>query len=259
MKNAITKLINKTLTIFGLELRLKSISPPMQFDPQMPVEANEFERNIINECGKFSMTGSVRMWALIQSMKHVRCNNINGAFVECGVWKGGNLALMHRFCDYYKIEKTVLGYDTFEGMPEATSEDINLHGIYASDEMNNTPKSENAHNIHAYVGLQQVEKNLKSLNCHHGIQLIKGRVEDTLMIPENLPTEISILRLDTDWYDSTKIELEVLFPRLARGGILIIDDYGHFKGAQKAVDEYFRNQNVWLHYVDYTCRLMIKS
>jgi O-methyltransferase len=259
MKNIISRLINKSLAWSGLELRRKVVNTPLPFDPQMPVEVNEFERNIINECGKFSMTGCVRMWALIQSMKHVSYNKINGAFVECGVWRGGNLALMRRFSDYHKISRPIFGYDTFEGMTAATSVDVDLFGARASDLMRNTPKSENTHNIHAYVGLQQVEKNLKSLNCHQGIRLIKGKVEETLIVPENLPSEISILRLDTDWYESTKMELEVLYPRLVRGGVLIIDDYGHFKGAQKAVDEYFANQNVWLHYIDYTCRLMIKG
>lgn len=225
----------------------------------IPVEANEFERNIITECGKFSMTGSIRMWALIQSMKHIRHNKINGDFVECGVWKGGNLALMRRFCDYHKIEKCIFGYDTFDGMSEPTLEDVDLHGVYASDAMRKSPKNEAITNIHAYAGLQQVEENLRTLNSFEGVRLIKGKVEESLVIPENLPQQISILRLDTDWYESTKIELDVLFPRLVKGGILIIDDYGHFKGAQKAVDDYFRNQNIWLHYIDYTCRLMIKE
>jgi len=254
MKKIISKLINAPLGLFGLELirKLSSLS-------QMPVEANEFERELIIECGKYSMTGNVRMWGLIQSMKHISNNKIKGAFVECGVWRGGNLALMSRFCNYHKLEKSIFGYDTFDGMSEATSEDIDYNGNYASEAMSNSQKNENIRNIHAFAGLQQVEKNLKTLNCADGIRLIKGKVEESLRVPDNLPSEISILRLDTDWYESTKIELEVLFPRLVKGGILIIDDYGHFKGAQKAVDDYFRNQKIWLHYVDYTCRLMIKQ
>jgi O-methyltransferase len=83
--------------------------------------------------------------------------------------------------------------------------------------------------------------------------------EKTLLDDANLPVAISLLRLDTDWYESTKIELEILYPRLVLGGVLIIDDYGHFRGAQKAVDEFFTDQHIWLHRVDYTCRLMIKA
>ena len=90
------------------------------------------------------------------------------------------------------------------------------------------------------------------------VQLITGKVEDTLLKKENLPQSISILRLDTDWYESTKIELEVLYPRLVKGGILIVDDYGLWNGSRRAVDEYFKDSNVWLHYIDEDCRLLIK-
>jgi hypothetical protein len=67
------------------------------------------------------------------------------------------------------------------------------------------------------------------------------------------------LRLDTDWYESTKIELEILYPLLEPGGILIIDDYGHFSGARKAVDEYFKNKIPFMFHVDYSCRILIKD
>ena len=90
------------------------------------------------------------------------------------------------------------------------------------------------------------------------VQLIMGKVEDTLLKKENLPESISVLRLDTDWYESTKIELEVLYPRLVKGGILIVDDYGMWNGSRRAVDEYFKDSNVWLHYIDEDCRLLVK-
>ena len=72
------------------------------------------------------------------------------------------------------------------------------------------------------------------------------------------PERIALLRLDTDFYESTKAEMEILYPRLSRGGVLIVDDYGEWAGARKAVDEYFAGQPVWLHYVTHTVRLMIK-
>ena len=92
-------------------------------------------------------------------------------------------------------------------------------------------------------------------------KFIKGKVEDTLLENNNLPKEISLLRLDTDFYESTKKELEVLYPRLVSGGVLIIDDYGHWKGSKRAVDEYFQlNKNFeWLHRIDYASRLLIKK
>ena len=78
---------------------------------------------------------------------------------------------------------------------------------------------------------------------------------------KNLPDQISLLRLDTDFYESTKIELEILYPKLSSGGVLIIDDYGHWKGSRKAVDEYFElDKNfMWLHRIDYASRILIKK
>jgi len=106
--------------------------------------------------------------------------------------------------------------------------------------------------------LEDAFKNIIETVPKNNIKLIKGRVENTLLEEKNLPEKISILRLDTDWYESTKIELEVLYPRLMSGGFLIIEDYGHFKGFRKAVDEYFKDNMPYLHYVNYTCRLIIK-
>ena len=107
--------------------------------------------------------------------------------------------------------------------------------------------------------MSEVEKNLVDLDCSNDVRLIEGDVGSTLKNMKNLPSKISLLRLDTDFYESTKVELEVLFPLLSDGGILIIDDYGHYEGARKAVDEYFTGKNYLLHYVDYTCRLVVKN
>ncbi len=83
-------------------------------------------------------------------------------------------------------------------------------------------------------------------------------VEDT--IPARIPDEIALLRLDTDWYTSTLHELHHLYPRLAKHGILIIDDYGHWQGARQAVDEYFKDAgpDLYLHRIDYTGRILVK-
>tara|TARA_Y100000992_G_C21208221_1_gene464080 strand:- start:138 stop:455 length:318 start_codon:yes stop_codon:yes gene_type:complete len=101
-------------------------------------------------------------------------------------------------------------------------------------------------------------QNLLTESSLENINLIKGKVEDNLSNKDNVPEKISILRLDIDFYDSTKIELEVLFPRLEKNGILIIDDYGYKYGARKAVDEYFKERPFFI-YVDRDCRLLIKN
>ena len=103
-----------------------------------------------------------------------------------------------------------------------------------------------------------VKKNILRYSNINNIKFIEGEVEKTLLYEENLPKKISILRLDTDFYSSTKKELEILYPRLVSGGVCIIDDYGYWKGARQAVDEYFGDQK-WLHVVDQTCRYLIKD
>ena len=104
-----------------------------------------------------------------------------------------------------------------------------------------------------------MQKNIKKEVNNNKIRLIKGPVEKTLLNNENLPDKISLLRLDTDFYESTKIELEILYPKVIKGGFLIIDDYGHWKGSRKAVDEYFKNSLPFIHFIDESCRLIVKS
>ena len=92
------------------------------------------------------------------------------------------------------------------------------------------------------------------------LKFIKGDVCETLKEPDNVPDQISVLRLDTDWYESTKAELEILYPKLSNKGVLIIDDYGHWEGARKAVDEYFLSQKYkpLFNVIDRTGRSAIK-
>ena len=103
-----------------------------------------------------------------------------------------------------------------------------------------------------------VKTNILQHTSINNIKFVKGPVEQTLLKEENLPKKISVLRLDTDFYSSTKIELKILYPRLINGGILIVDDYGYWQGARKAVDEYFNEKKI-LHIVDQTCRYIIKD
>jgi len=78
--------------------------------------------------------------------------------------------------------------------------------------------------------------------------------------PGRAPKEIALLRLDTDYYESTRHELEHSYPRLSPGGILIIDGYGHFMGAKKAVNEYFNQhpEPIFFHRIDYAARIAVK-
>ena len=222
-------------------------------------ELKKEDEKLINITKKFSMTPRIRMWCLIRSIEYLIKNKIKGDLVECGVWKGGNLILMQKILNRFKNQKTkIFGYDTFTGLPRPKSFDKPYHGKFKTLSRWKKRKKENYVNW-CYSGIDIVKKNiLKNLGPKNNIKLIEGKVEQTLLQKSNLPKKIALLRLDTDWYESTKIELEILYPLLSKGGILIIDDYGHWLGSRKATDEYFKDQDALMHRIDYSCRLIVK-
>jgi O-methyltransferase len=220
-------------------------------------EISNYENELINKCKKYSMTPKLRMWALIQSFHHIVNKKIEGEFVECGIWKGGNIILLLNLLEKFNIKRKVYGFDTFEGMSEPSSVDIKYNQMIAKDIQLKNFINQTKWN---YSSIEDVKKNIKNNTANYNQSvLIKGKVENTLLDEKNIPNKISILRLDTDFYESTKIELDVLYKRLSIGGVLIIDDYGNWLGAKKAVDEFFNNKKTWLHYIDRTCRLLIKD
>ena len=218
-------------------------------------EINEYEKNLLNRTKKFTSVGTIPTWMIINSIKYIKNNNIEGDFVEAGVFRGGNLIIYKELNDTLKLNKKIYAYDTYEGMPKPNDKlDIKWNNS-KGDWIYNHVKKDNW----CKCSLDNVKnKFLSEINNLNNIIFVKGLVEDTLKIEKNLPKKISLLRLDTDFYESTKIELEILFPRLSRGGILIIDDYGEWKGAKKAVDDYFKNSPL-LIYLDHGVRILIKN
>ena len=172
---------------------------------------------------------------------------------------GGNILLYKLLNDFYGLNKTIFAYDTFKGMTTPEDVDINFIGNSANMLLLENKKSENLRNVHCFSAIESVKKNISEYTNLKNIKFIIGPVEKSLLLEKNLPKKISVLRLDTDWYASTKIELEILYPRLVRGGVLIIDDYGHWQGARKATDEYFFSKKKWFHICDYTCRYLVKD
>ena len=210
----------------------------------------------------YTMTTLERVYALKTAVQYVVNNNISGSYVECGVWKGGScMMIANTLMQLNALSEEIWLYDTFSGMTNPTNEDIeietNLKGMELLDNIN---KSTDKLNMWAYAPKDIVIKNMESTGFPTDkIKYIQGKVEETLI--KHRPSKIALLRLDTDWYQSTKKELEDLYPLLVNGGVLIIDDYGHFEGAKKAVDEYFKkiNQYPLMHRIDYSGRLIIKK
>ena len=248
----IKKIIKDLLSFF--KLKLVKISNNQDFPIETKIEIKSF----IDLSSKFSMTGEKRMYLLTQAILNVRNNNLEGDFVECGVWQGGNILLYNLLNKHYNLKKQIFAYDTFDGMSPPQKNDITHYGAYAQKLMNKSEKKDGKNDIHCIASLNLVKKNILKYSNLNNIKFIEGEVEKTLLYEENLPKKISILRLDTDFYSSTKKELEILYPRLVSGGVCIIDDYGYWRGARQAVDEYFGDQK-WLHVVDQTCRYLIKD
>jgi O-methyltransferase len=204
-----------------------------------------------------SMTAPVAQWELIQAIRYIEANRIAGDIVECGVWRGGNLVIAGLLRRRMGFDRQIWAYDTFAGMTAPSpvdfkpAEDLDVERKFASLDRGD-------HNDWCLAAEAEVLRNFEERVGNRDLRTVKGPVEETLTEAQNLPEQIAILRLDTDFYESTRAELEILYPRLSTGGVLIVDDYGEWAGARKAVDEYFAGQGIWLHYVTHTVRLMIK-
>jgi len=216
------------------------------------------ERDILDMVAPFTRTSTERLLASIRAAEHVSRAAIPGDIVECGVWRGGSsMAMALSLRAVGDTGRRLFLYDTFSGMTAATSADVDDRGQRADALLAGAPKTEDR--VWAIASLEDVKRNMRLTRYADDLVVyVPGPVEQTL--PGTVPKQIALLRLDTDWYESTKAELDHLYPRLAIGGVMIVDDYGHWQGARRAVDEYFaaRSEHPFLHRTDYTGRVMIK-
>jgi O-methyltransferase len=242
------------------ETSAAAASPP---SPADAIGVGAADRRIIEPALPYTMTGVARLQALIDAVRYCERRGIPGAFVECGVWRGGSVLAMIGVLQELEVERDIYLFDTFEGMTEPTAADVSAKDGAALETWESAKRDERR----AWEGLfdpelfneEAVRETLLSTGYpEQRLHLVRGPVEETL--PSRTPAALALLRLDTDWYESTRHELEHLYPRLADGGVLIVDDYGHWEGARRAVDEYFERQAdpVLLNRIDYTGRLAIK-
>jgi hypothetical protein len=208
-----------------------------------------FER-LYERCREYTMTTPERMYALYQAIGYIVANEVPGSIVECGVWRGGSCMMAALRLEELGEERDFHLFDTFKGMSPPTSED----GEEAERRWREAERG--THNEWCYASREDVERNMLQVLPAERLQLIEGKVEDTL--PEAAPDQIALLRLDTDWYDSTKQELVHLYPLLSERGVLILDDYGHWQGMRQAVDEYFGDRMPLLNRIDRGARIGVK-
>jgi hypothetical protein len=240
--------------LFG---RRKSQSAPARSDYVAP-ELSAFDRETLALVRPYTMTSQQRVQALILATRYVARRNIPGDFVECGVWRGGSmLAAARTLRDAGDADRDLYLFDTFSGMPAPGPDDVRAHDGATAAALLKEPGEDQTR---AEASLDTVKATMK-LSGHDPtrVHFVVGKVEDT--IPAAAPAAIALLRLDTDWYESTRHELEHLFPRLASGGVLIIDDYGWWAGARRAVDEYFgaHPAPILLNIIDDTGRIGVRA
>jgi O-methyltransferase len=237
----------------------KAVGNIFHFNEFALEDISQIDNQILQSVKTYTMTSPERIFAVLEAVRYVIKSNLPGSIVECGVWRGGTMmAAAHLLRMKERFDKDLYLFDTFEGMTLPAEADVDFRGRKAKTQFL-AKRRTNDSSDWCYASLSEVRTNLETVGyIKSKIHYIVGKVEDT--IPQHAPSEISILRLDTDWYESTMHELVYLYPRLVRGGVLIIDDYGYWQGARKAVDEYFANNGIpiLLNRIDYTGRIAVK-
>lgn len=214
---------------------------------------------IYESCKQYTMTSVERLYGLYKAVEYVVRAGIRGDCVETGVWKGGSMMLvaatLRRLGD---TSRRLFLLDTYEGHPRPDPErDVDLWGNRSFNEWQQHRKTDETSDW-GYVSIDEVRENMARTGYPmENVFLVKGMVERTAA--DNCPEEIALLRLDTDWYESTKVALEVFYPRLVTSGVLVVDDYGHYQGQRQAVDAYFADKQPMLfNRLDYSCRIGVK-
>jgi len=186
-----------------------------------------FLRENVTTCGEFH---TETLQQVLDAVAYVINNNIPGDFVEIGVYKG---VMVMAMCAKLKqmgiTDRYIYLYDTFEGMVEPSDKDKYCHNGLAPD-VNNTA-------VMSRAPIDEVKFNLSLTGYpENKIHYVIGDICKTDL--EKIPSVIAFLRLDTDWYESTKFELLHFVPNVAENGVITQDDYNWWKGATDAVNEY---------------------
>jgi hypothetical protein len=227
----------------------------------LPLEANESDRAIMREVAPYTMTSQQRLWSLLSAVRYLSAEQIPGAFVECGVWRGGSImAMAKQLVQLGDTDREVWLYDTFAGMTAPTAADVEASSGQSAEHLMETTAVGDGNNVWAFASRADVERNLTLTGYPMDrFHLVEGDLLETIV--REAPEQVALMRLDSDWYESTRASLEALFPRLSIGGVCILDDYGHWQGARQAVDEYFEEIGFTplMHPIDFSGRIFLKT
>ena len=212
-----------------------------ELPPEWPVDFSDFSKNLWRTVSPYTMTSKERVISLEAAVRYLCAYDIAGDMVECGVAAGGSvMAIAVTLMDLGTSDRHLWLYDTFEGMPAPTEHDI---GRFDTPAMKLYKKRHNQEGGWIRFSVEDVKANVLSTGYPEAqFQFIQGKVEESLL--KSVPQRIALLRLDTDWYESTKSEMEILFPLVAPGGLILLDDYFRWMGSRKAVDEYIAQNGI---------------
>jgi O-methyltransferase len=231
---------------------VRSALPRPHRDPMRYADIDREHHELFERVRSYTQTSLERIVTLADAVEYVVRRGVPGDLVECGVWRGGSsMAMALTLLKLGVSDRRLWLYDTFGKMPAPGEHDRDHAG-------GDVAGWEATMLGDVGLSLPEVRAALRSTGYpDECIRYVPGLVEQTLAAAG--PERIALLRLDTDWYSSTRYELEHLYPRLEPGGVLIVDDYGHLAGARKAVDDYFADRPVLLTRVDYTGRMAVKA
>lgn len=215
----------------------------------------------LKKVAPYTMTlnlGIEALYNLFHSIKYLCENAIEGDVVECGVWRGGMMMMAaHALQHWGQTHRQLYLFDTYDGMPEPEDNDIDFDGKAMKTVWQN--QKQQGRKIGFGGTQEQVRTNLMLMKYpEHNMHFVAGDVLDT--IPAAAPASIALLRLDTDWYKSTRHELEHLYGRVVPNGLVIIDDYGWCQGAREATDEFLASLpfKPMLHRINTSIRVLVK-
>lgn len=238
----------RALGRFGLEVHRR---PPAGADNDFPPDFDEEAKELYRFVRPYTLTSTERVLALRNAVRYIAGAGIDGDICECGVWRGGSMMVVARtLVELGDLKRGLYMFDTFTRPPDAGPRDGPGDQAELDEALTNPG--------YAYLPVSDIRRRLLEIGYPEDkLHFVEGLVEDT--IPEQAPEKLALLRLDTDYYSSTAHEMKHLYPRVAPGGVVIIDDYGQFVGARDAVDEYFQEsgEQVLMHRIDFTGRLVI--
>jgi len=225
---------------FYIKKIIRKLKGKLNYPPEATSRDIEIISTVLKPQNKkeaLSMLTVDKLFECIQTIKYLENNKIDGDIIECGVWRGGCSLAMKMVLNDFNSQRKLILIDTFDGMTEPSNWDIN----FRDNAINSYKKFKHKKDDiwMCYASLESVKNVFKKYKLNKNVSFLKGDVMETLKNDENIPERIALLRLDTDWYESTKFEMERLYPKLTRNGVLLIDDYGLWDGQRKAVDEYF--------------------